>query len=127
MGKRRTKSKTNKIVKRTIKYLSVAPDIDIVQQTIQKAPKGVIRAIANAALNAREGDVTLKPHEKSLFRKHRQHIDTLIDRQVPLDRKRELLLQRGGALPVVVPLITSVLATLGSEFISRLIRGDNEH
>ena len=87
----------------------------------------MIRAIANAALNAREGDVTLKPHEKNIFRKHRQHIDTLIDRQVPLDRKRELLLQRGGALPVVVPLITSVLALLGSEFISRLIRGDNEH
>ena len=127
MGKGRPKTKTDEIVKRTIKYISIAPDIDIVQQTIQKAPKGVNRAIANAALNALEGDVTLKPHEKSLFRKHRQHIDTLIDRQVPLDRKRELLLQRGGALPVVVPLITSVLAQLGIEFISRLIRGDNEH
>ena len=126
MGKGRPKSKTDKIVKRTIKYLAISPDSDIVQQTIQKAPKGVIRAIANAALNAREGDVTLKPSELSLFRKHRQHFDILTDRQIPLDRKRELLLQRGGALPIIVPLLSSALGALGAEFISSLIRRKNE-
>ena len=86
----------------------------------------MIRAIANAALNAREGDVTLKPSELSLFRKHRQHFDILTDRQIPLDRKRELLLQRGGALPIIVPLLSAALGALGAEFISSLIRRKNE-
>ena len=122
MGRGRPKQNSDKIVKRTIKYLAIAPDADIVQQTIQKAPKGVISAIANAALIAREGDVTLSPSQLSLFRKHRHHFDILTDRQIPIDRKREILLQRGGALPIIVPLLASVLGSLGAEFISSLLR-----
>lgn len=125
MGKRRG-GENFKAVKRTIKYIAVAPDSDIVQQVIKKAPNGVIRAIANAAVNAREGDVRIPPQHINLFKQHRGHFDLLTDRQISLDRKREILQQRGGALPIIIPLLSSVLGSLGAEFISRLIRRKDE-
>ena len=47
------KSNNQKVVKRTVKFLSVVPDSKVVQVVLQKAPDAVIRAISNAALNAR--------------------------------------------------------------------------
>jgi hypothetical protein len=59
-----------------------------------------------------------------LFRNHRHHFDVLADPQVSITRKRDLITQqRGGFLPLVVPLIATVLGSLGAEFISRAFRG----
>ena len=80
----------------------------------------MIRAICNAALNAREGDVRMPPHLKQIFAKYRQHINRLTDRRCPLVEKRRLLVQRGGVLPIIAPLIATVLGSIGEEFISRL-------
>ena len=121
MGRPKTKAS---VAKRTIKYLAVAPDSDIVRAVIKKAPVGVIRAISNAALNAREGDVHVPPQLKKLFRKHNHHFDVLIDNQYPIEEKRQVILQQGGALPIIAPLIATVLGSIGGEFISRLFRKD---
>ena len=121
MGKRKADAKA---VKRTIKYLAIAPDSDVAQLIVQKAPSGVIRAISNAALNAREGDVSVPAKYLNLFQNHRAHINALAERRVPLVFKRELLVQRGGALPLLVPLLATVLGSLGGEFISRVLRKD---
>ena len=51
---------------------------------LQKAPDGVIRAICNAALNAREGDVLIPFHLKHIFAKYHRHIHRLTDRRCPL-------------------------------------------
>jgi hypothetical protein len=120
MGKRKN-SKT-KIIKRTVKYLSIAPNTNIVRAILQQAPDGVIRAISNAALNARSGEVYVPPRLRSVFRKHNRHFDILIDRSKPLKVKRGLLIQKGGVLPIVAPLIATVLGSLGGEFISRIFR-----
>lgn len=119
MGKRKDKSK---IIRRTIKYLSVAPGTNVVRAVLKQAPDGVIRAISNAALNAREGDVHVSPQLRTLFSKHHRHFDILSDRRRSLQQKRHLLVQRGGLLPIVAPLIATVLGSLGGEFISRIFR-----
>jgi hypothetical protein len=119
MGKRKNKTQ---VIKRTVKYLSVSPDQIIVRNILQKAPDGVIRAICNAALNARSGEVYVPPHLKAEFRKHNRHFDFLTNRGRSLKHKRRLLIQKGGALPIVVPLLATVLGSIGSEFISRLLR-----
>ena len=120
-----SKSKSSKAklrtVRRTVKYLAELPrNSKSVYHVLQSAPDGVFRAISNAALNAREGDIYIKPEYKHLFAHHRKHFDILCDNHIPLAHKRQLLLQSGGALPIVVPLIGTVLGSLGAEFISRL-------
>ena len=122
----RKKKNQTKIVKRTIKYLASAPDSNVVRTVLDKAPEGVYKAISNAALNAREGEVHIPPHLKHLFRHHSKHFDILTDTQRPLAHKSRLILQQGGALPIIVPLIATVLGSLGGEFISRIFRKNNE-
>lgn len=122
---RRTRNNT-KVIKRTIKFLSVAPDSEVVRSVLLHAPDGVVRAISNAALNAREGDVRIPPHLKRVFAKYHGHIDRLIDRRRPLTDKRRILVQRGGVLPIIAPLIATVLGSIGGEFISRIFRRNDE-
>ena len=126
--KRRQQKRKNQI-KRTIKFLASGPDINVVRAAIEKAPAGVIRGVCNAAVNARQGEVQIPAHLKPLFRQYSKHIDTLIDRRHPVEFKRQLLItfrggsgQKGGALPIVVPLLATVLGSLGGEFISRILR-----
>jgi hypothetical protein len=116
MGK---KNNNLKVFKRTVKYIAVAPDQQTVKTVLKRAPDGVIQAIANAALNARSGDVLIPPQFKALFRHHHRDFDILTNRRVSLKAKRQRI-QRGGALPIIVPLIATVLGSLGGEFISRL-------
>ena len=63
-------SKKLQIVKQTLKFISISPYFEIVRSIIFKAPDAVIRAISNAALNARHGQVAVSPRLKKLFRKH---------------------------------------------------------
>ena len=129
--KRRQQKRRNqtKQIKQTIKFLASGPDINVVRATLEKAHVGVIRGVCNAAVNARQGEVQIPAHLKPLFRQYSKHIDTLIDRQHPVEFKRQLLItarsgsgQKGGALPIVVPLLATVLGSLGGEFISRILR-----
>ena len=124
----------HKAVKRSVKFLAHAPDPVTVQAVLKSAPDPVIRAIANAARNAREGDVQLRPAQKRLFRAYAHTFDVLCDRQLSIADKQRHLLSRarpalqvadhtGGARPIaalVVPLLASVLGSVGSSFISRL-------
>ena len=89
-------------------------------------------------MNARQGEVHIPAHLKPLFREHSDQIDILTDRQQPLEFKRQLLIssggggadggkrQKGGALFIVVPLLATVLGSLGGEFISRILRRNND-
>ena len=119
------KSKSHlKLVKRTIKFLSVSPDLKIVQSILKKAPVHVICAICNAAINARQGDVVLNPKLKRIFRRYNHQFDRLTDPQYPIEKKRKLCIQQGGILPIILALLGTVIATLGSSFISRLFNKD---
>ena len=51
---------------------------------LQKAPDGVIRAICNATLNAREGNMRIPFHLKHIFAKYHRNIHRLTDRRCPL-------------------------------------------
>ena len=105
------KRQSNKltVIKRTIKFLSVAFDLKVAKAVLQKAPKKVITAISNAALNARQGAMDIPPHLIPLFRHHNHHFDWLCDRRQPIPSKRHLILQKGGALFIIVPLLATVL------------------
>ena len=115
-------SRNSQITKRTLKFISIAPDPKIVRAIILKSPDSVIRAISNAALNARQGEVVIPQHLKKVFKSHHRTFDTLIDRRSSLAEKRRVLVRRGGVLPIIAPLIATVLGSIGGEFISRIFR-----
>ena len=125
-SKFKRKSNKLKVVKRYIKFLAVAPDLDVVRAVIKKAPKEVIAAISNAALNGRQGAVHIPPHLIPLFQRHKHNFDYLVNRRKSIPSKPHLILQKGGALPIVVPLLATVLGSLGGEFISRLLRTNDQ-
>ena len=74
-SKLKRQSNKLKVVKRTIKFLYVAPDLEVAKAVLQKALKEVITAISNPALNARQGAVDIPPHLIPLFRHHNHHFD----------------------------------------------------
>ena len=61
-SKLKRQSNKLKVVKRTIKFISVAPYFKVAKAILQNAPKEVITAISTAALNARQGAVDIPPH-----------------------------------------------------------------
>ena len=94
MGKGHKSLNQHKAVKRTVKFLAHAPNPLTVQAVLKTAPDPVIRAIVNAALNAREGDVQLSPAQKRLVRAYAHTFDVLCDRQLSIADKRRHLLSR---------------------------------
>ena len=114
------------MVKRTKKFLSVALDLEVVRNVIKKAQNAVIGAISNLALNCRHGAVYIPPHLIPLWKRHIKHFDYLVDRKKSIPSKRHLILQNGGSLLIIAPLLTTVLGSIGGEFISRLMRKNNE-
>ena len=124
-SKFKRKSNKLKVVKRYIKFLAVAPNLEVVRAVIKKAPKEVIAAISNAALNGRQGAVHIPPHLIPLFQRHKHNLDYLVNRRKSIPSKRNLILQKSGALPIVVPLLATALGSLGGEFISRILRNND--
>ena len=126
-SKFKRKSNKLKVVKRYITFFAFAPDLQVVRTVIKKAPNEVIAAISNAALNGRQGAVHIPPHLIPLFQRHKHNFDYLVNRRKSIPSKRHLILQKGGALPIVVPLLDKVLGSLGGECILRFLRNNDQY
>ena len=107
------KSNKLKVVKRYIKSLTVAPNLEVVRAGIKQAPKEVIAANSNAALNGSQGAGHIPPHLIPLFQRHKHNFDYFVNRRKSIPSKRYLILQKNGALPIVVQLLATVLGSLG--------------
>ena len=125
----RFKHKFNKLkaVKRTIKFLFVAPDLEVVRAVMKKSPNAVIGAISNGALNCRPGAVHIAPQLIPFVRHHNHYFDYLVDCRKSIPSKRHLIFQEGGAFPIIIPLLATVLGSIGEEFISRLMRSNAQN
>ncbi len=109
-------------VKHTLKFLSFCQDPQIQREVLSRAPPEVIKALCNAALNVQRGEVTLSAEQKRILGRHRLLISKLVELKLPLERKRKLLVQRGGGpiLAAIIPiLLSSVFSSLGSLIFKR--------
>lgn len=113
-------AKKKQHLKRTIKFLSQCHDPKVVAKIIRDSPKGVIKGICNAALNAAKGQIVLKRKHKKVLAAHRSQIHSLIQTGGGIDQKRKILVQRGGLLwgQIIPPLLSAVLSTIGTKFLS---------
>lgn len=102
-----------KALKRTIKFLSVCKNPKIIAHIISKSPDNVIKSICDAALNAAQGEVTLKNKQKRLLSAHRDLIQKLVQKGDSVKRKKKLLSQTGGSL-IIPAILSAVLTALGT-------------
>ena len=96
-------------------------DLKIARAVLQNAQKEFYTAISNAALNARQGAVGIPLHLIPFLRHHNHHFDSLCDCRKSILFKQHLILQKGGAFPIIVSLLATMLGSIGGEFIMRLL------
>ncbi len=108
-------------LKNTIKFLSFCQDKRIHKDILSRAPPNVIKRICDAALNAQQGQVTLSKKQKLVLAHHRKTIEKLLEKAIPVERKRRILVQRGGGIAaLILPIILStVLEALGSKLFKK--------
>ena len=125
-SKLKRKSNRLKVVKRTIKFRSIEPDLDVVKAVIKKATIAVIGAFSNGTLNCRQNAVHIPPHLIPFVQRHNQNFDYLVDSKNSIPSKRLLILQKSGSLLIIASLLSTVLGSIKREMISRLIRKNDE-
>lgn len=103
------------LAKRYLKFLSVCKDPAATARVLKTSPDVVIKRICDAALNAANGDIKLSRKQKRDFKRNVELFQTLVNKQIPLDRKRRILSnQRGSGLALLPAIISTVLGAVGS-------------
>ena len=105
--------------KRFVKLIAICKDPALLKVLLQKSPDLVIKLICNAALNASQGDVHLTSSQKKLFTKNKTLFGKLLSPNLSLKAKRQIIIQRGGAFPLIPIIVSTVLSALGSAFLPK--------
>ena len=124
--KRQRGLNTSKVDKHTVKYLATCTDPRAYIAVTRAASDEAIRRICNAALNVEQGDITLTPKQKALFRAHRTDIATLTSPRVGLARKRKVIQSQTGGFFFIPALIGAAIGAIGSKLIGSLIGGQQQ-
>lgn len=113
MGKRNTKA-----LKKTIKYLSICKNPELISHIIARSPDNVVKSICNATLNAAKGQVVLTQKQKRILASNRDFVEKLIHKGESAQKKKQFLVQKGGGplLGLIIPTVLgAVLSSLGSK------------
>lgn len=83
---------------------------------LQKADAQLVRYICECALNVLQGNIPLTKGHKSRLRKHADILRKLANSTDNFAKKKKIIVQRGGFLPVLLaPLIGTILSNLSSK------------
>jgi hypothetical protein len=85
---------------------------------LEKADAQLIQAICESVFNILEGNIRLDDSKKQELLKYKSLLRKLVQKS-PLQTKRKLLVQSGGALHVIIPLILSSLASAVGSYINQ--------
>jgi hypothetical protein len=83
---------------------------------LQKASGSLIRTVSQVAKNTIKGNIPLSPRQKQRLRRHKKTLRALSLAKSSLNKKRKLLIQKGGAfLPLLLgPILSAVAGSLFS-------------
>jgi hypothetical protein len=123
---RQPRLNTSKVDKHTVKYLATCTDPRAYIAVTRAASDEAIRRICNAAYNVEQGDITLTPKQKALFRTHRAEIATLTSPRVGLARKRKIIQSQTGGFFFIPALIGAAIGAIGSKLIGSLFSGQQQ-
>lgn len=91
------------------------------RQLLESAPKDSILCLCDCANNILRGNVPLKLREKKCLSHHKSTLRALASgkRSKDIKKKRKLLIQKGGFLPMLLAPILSVASGLLGNLLSR--------
>ena len=81
-------------------------------QLIDYANKDELKALSEIMLNVLSGNIKLTPKILKKLKRDRAKIRTLVAKGTSDTRKKKILKQKGGILPIILPLVSSVLGSL---------------
>lgn len=88
---------------------------------IKYANKEEILALVECCINTLRGNVYFTDDEKNHLKKHRNSIRR-VAQKIPLARRRKILVQKGGFLPILLAPLLSILSSVAGAAISRAIK-----
>lgn len=94
-----------------LRILNACP-IRVRKDLIKKFPQSCIHCISECCLNTLKGNVPLSSTQKKQLSRHKHTIRLLADKQIPISKKRKVLVQKGGFLNILIPAALSVLTSL---------------
>ena len=93
------------------------------QHIFNCADKGLVLCVCECINNVLRGNVKLSPANKRELSQHKDILRKIVDRQTNVDKKRNLLIQKGGFLPALLAPVLSIAGGLISDLIGNLIKG----
>jgi len=84
---------------------------------IKAATKDNIDALSEAALNTLKGNVPLHSALKSKLKRHCTKIRNLAHKGISRKKKKLLLVQEGGFLPLLIPAVLTAIGSLAARAI----------
>lgn len=118
MAPQQNKNKNSKFYKRYLKTLQSAKgSTKLIRELIRQAPIPVLKLLSNAAIIASRGTIKLTPSQKRQFAKKRQLFNILGNRTINFEKKRQYLVQSGGAIPAFIPILLSAVVPLVGELL----------
>lgn len=80
-----------------------------------------ILACCEVMLNALDGNIRLTPQIAKMLKRYRRQCHCLLDKDAGIERKRKILKgQIGGLLPLLAPLIPTLIGTIAKPIIKGL-------
>lgn len=76
-----------------------------------------IRILAQLAANILHGNIPLSPQQKRRLSKFKRLLAILRNKYTSLEHKRRALIQNGGFLPFLIPIVSSIAGALISKAI----------
>lgn len=79
---------------------------------LKKLSNRTVKCISECCYNTLKGNVKLNQSQKKKLKRHKQVIRTLASKNLPLYKKKKILVQKGGFLNVLIPAALTVLTSL---------------
>lgn len=86
-------------------------------QLLQCLDAGTIQVLGQIVANILQGNIPLHKNQRRRMRKYKRVMSILRNKYSPIEHKREALIQQGGFLPLLLPIISSIAGALISKAI----------
>jgi len=82
------------------------------QSIVASAENDLVQCICECCHNILKGNIKLSPKEKKQLSRHKKPLRDLTSKRLSVERKRKLLVQKGGFLPALLAPIIGIASSL---------------